>query len=187
MRHEPDKHEATGTRPSERNSASDPHFLPVNAAKLTQSLIGLSDEQRQVLEKELDRTDEDALLVLRFNPNWQGQFAVGTVCDAIATFGMRGRARRDAGEGCHRWIFHFDHYQDIEPCRNAIQLAYPEAFALPTSAVTTVVAAGVAAGAAAAAGIANLPTEPLAYAVATNKSAIRQDDAGTLHFFYQLS
>ncbi|KAK1947656.1 hypothetical protein P3T76_001666 [Phytophthora citrophthora] len=33
------------------SSTSDPYFLPVNAAKLTQSLIGLSDEQRQVLSK----------------------------------------------------------------------------------------------------------------------------------------
>ncbi|DAZ95157.1 TPA: hypothetical protein N0F65_009866, partial [Lagenidium giganteum] len=71
MRQEPDENEATGTCASETNSASDPHFLPVNAAKLTQSLIRLSDEQRQVLEKELNRTDEDPLLVLRFNPNWQ--------------------------------------------------------------------------------------------------------------------
>ncbi|DAZ92717.1 TPA: hypothetical protein N0F65_012411 [Lagenidium giganteum] len=178
MRQEPDENEATGTCASDRNSASDPHFLPVNAAKLTQSLIGLSDEQRQVLEKELNRTDEDPLLVLRFNPNWQGQVAVGTVCDAIATFGMRGGARRDSGEGCHGWVFHFDHYQDLGPCKTAIALAHPEAFAFSPRAITR---AEAAFGAAARA---NLPTEPLAYAVVINKIAIRQDDAGSLEFFY---
>lgn len=155
-------------------------MLPVNAAKLTQSLIGLSNEQRHVLENVLDQMDEDPLLVLRLNPNWQSQqLATETVCDAIGTYGMSNSTHRDTGEGCQRWIFHFDHYQDIEPCRNAIQLAYPAAFALPPSAITTAVTAG--------ANLANLPTEPMAYAVVINKIAVRQDDAGILHFFYQLS
>ncbi|KAL3657371.1 hypothetical protein V7S43_017690 [Phytophthora oleae] len=153
------------------SNASDPHFLPVNAAKLTQSLIGLSDKQRQVLEKELDLTDEDSLLVLRFNPNWQGQVAVATVCDAIAAFEQCTSRQRG-----HRWIFHFDHYQDLLPCKTAIRLAHPEAFAVSPDAVTTAVAAGAVR--------ANLQTEPLAYGVVINKIAVHQDDAGTFDFFY---
>ncbi|KAL7684764.1 hypothetical protein Plhal304r1_c034g0107171 [Plasmopara halstedii] len=89
---------------------------------------------------------------------------------------MRGDARRDSGEGCHRWIFHFDHYQDIGSCKTAIKLAHREAFASSPDAVTDAVAAGAVR--------ANLRTEPLAYAVVINKIAIRQDDAGILEFFY---
>ncbi|DAZ95156.1 TPA: hypothetical protein N0F65_009865 [Lagenidium giganteum] len=98
---------------------------------------------------------------------------------------MRGGARRDSGEGCHRWVFHFDHYQDIGPCKTAIKLAYPEAFASSPDAATASVTTAAQFSAQAAAFIrANLRTEPLAYAVVINKIAIRQDDAGILEFFY---
>lgn len=156
--------------------ASDPCFLPENAAKLVQSSIGLSDEQRQTLEKELNLADEDALLVLRLNPNWQGQVAVATVCDAIATFGMAGDSRRDSGEGCHGWIFHFEWYQDIVECKNALKIAHREAFAMSPGSVEIVVGAGVARE--------NLPTEPLAYGAIVIKIAVRQDDAVAYDFFY---
>ena len=101
------------------------------ATKRTQSLLGLDDDQRRVLERELTRTDdEDARLVLRLNPEWQGSDAVvPAVCDAFATFAMPpGNARRDAEDGCHRWLFRFEHYQDLSACKQHVEQPYEEAF-----------------------------------------------------------
>jgi hypothetical protein len=75
-----------------------------------------------------------------------------------------------------RWIFHFNHYQDLGPCKAAIRAAHPEAFALSPHAITRAEAVFGAATRA------NLFVEPLAYAVVINKIAIRQGDAGIFDF-----
>jgi hypothetical protein len=162
----------------------------VNAAKLTQKLIGLTDEQTKTLEKELNRTDEDPLLVLRQNPDFPaGNIDASDVYDAIATYEIRNNTRRDAGDGCHRWIFHFDHFQDIGPCKREIQQQFPQAFADPPDTVDNAVTNAqrmfnVSIGRLAAFR-ATFDIQPLAFAVVINKIAIRQDDAGEYLFFYK--
>ena len=71
----------------EKDASSDPFCDPANAANLSQSFLGLSNDQTAILETELNLTDEDPLLVIRVNPNFtQGNINVNAVCDAIATY-----------------------------------------------------------------------------------------------------
>ncbi|GLE01069.1 hypothetical protein PINS_up009882 [Pythium insidiosum] len=174
------KESDTLARMHENDAVLDPHFLPANAAALVQSLLQLSVAQRDILERELNRSGEDALLVLSLNPMWHGcDVDASAVCDAIATFGMTGGARRDASNSdCHRWIFHFDSYQDIGLCRRGIRAMHPQAFAHSRAGIEAIANAG---------GFdkALLRAEPLAFAAVVIKIGVRQDDAGEYPFFFQ--
>ncbi len=102
---------------------------------MTHKLIGFTDEQTKTLEEELNRTD-----VLRQNPDFPvANIDATDVYDATATYEIRNNTLRDAGDGCHRWIFHFDHFQDIGPCKREIQRQFPEAFADPPRTVNKAV------------------------------------------------
>ncbi|OQR90640.1 hypothetical protein THRCLA_22529 [Thraustotheca clavata] len=192
--HNKRKHAKTKNKSCKRtkiiDTSSDPHFLPVNAAKLTQKLIGLSDEQTETLEEELNRTDEDTLLVIRQNPDFPaGNINPNEVFDAIATYEMRNNTRRDAGDGCREWIFHFNHYQDIGPCKRAMERLFPGAFADPPHTIDNAVANAQRIGNFTQRQVnafrATFDIQPLAFAVVINKIAIRQDDAGEILFFYK--
>jgi hypothetical protein len=188
-KHAKTKHKSC-TKSKISDISSDPLFLPVNAAKLTQKLIGLTDEQTKTLEEELNLTDEDPLLVLRQNPDFSaGNIDANDVYDAIATYEIRNNTRRDAGDNCHRWIFHFDHFHDIGPCKREIKRQFPEAFANPPDAVDEVLANVQRILNPSRRQLARLRAsvviEPLAFAVVINKIAIRQDDAGEYRFFFK--
>jgi hypothetical protein len=127
------------------------------------------------LEKELNLTDEDPLLVIRMNPNFQqGNINVNAVCDAIATYNTPGGVRRDSGRGCHRWIFHFDHSPEILDCRDAILQQFRSAFVQSAASIAESIAHGAR----------GLPTEPMATAVIITKIAVRQDEVLEFPFFY---
>ncbi|KAG9402381.1 hypothetical protein AC1031_006995 [Aphanomyces cochlioides] len=184
--HKKRKHAKTKHKSCKRtkiaDASSDPHFLPVNAAKLTQKLIGLTDEQTKTLEEELNRTDEDPLLVIRQNPDFPaGNIDANEVYDAIATYEMRDNTRRDAGNGCRRWIFHFNYYQDIGPCKSEMERRFPRAFADPPHTIDDAVAIAQRTFNPSQHQLnafrAAFNIQPLAFAVVINKIAIRQDDA----------
>ncbi|KAH9189290.1 hypothetical protein AeNC1_008729 [Aphanomyces euteiches] len=194
-RHKKRKHAKTKNKACKKteiydDASSEAHFLPVNAAKLTQKLIGLSDEQTKTLEEELNQSDEDTLLVVRQNPDFPaGIIDANDVCDAIATYDKRDNTRRDAGNGCRRWIFHFNFYQDIGPCKREMERLFPTAFADPPHTIDNAVANAqrmfnpsqhqLTAFRAA------FDIQPLAFAVVINKIAVRQDDADENLFFYK--
>ncbi|KAL3702531.1 hypothetical protein R1sor_020553 [Riccia sorocarpa] len=146
-------------------------WTPKYAADSVQRLIGLNDEQRTILENHLNEDDEDALLVLRVNPEWiaiHGQAAADGVTDDIARYLVGEQRRRDkAGK---RWIFHFELSSDIDKCKSFVLATHPQAFSLSPEAV--------------AAGFVGANTIPLAFAAVVHKVGVRQDDAARSGFFY---
>ena len=159
-------------------SKPESYYLPKNVAKQVQSELGLSEQQHDVLLRELNRADQDALLVLQANPAWpqdQQYVEYDAVCDAMATFDTGGSGRRDRNEGCHRWIFHFNMAQDITPCRRALLRRFRGAFGMSpwcwevTRALSTEF---------------QTRPQPMAVVVLVIKQAVRQDDASVFPFFY---
>jgi len=157
------------------------YFSPTESARQIQILFDLSDQQAQIVEEELNKTNEDTILILHLNPNWRGHIYVGAVYDEIARFGMQENMRRDNGDGCFRWLFHFANFEDICACRKEIRRQFPEAFAHSPRALSAIAAAQAVAQAAIAM---VLPVEPMAFAVVIHKHALHQSDFQEYPFFY---
>ncbi|KAG9406345.1 hypothetical protein AC1031_002664 [Aphanomyces cochlioides] len=102
---------------------------------------------------------------------------------------MRDNTRRDAGDGCRRWIFHFNFYQDIGPCKREMERLFPRAFADSPHTIDNAVANAQRLfnpnQHQLNAFRATFDIQPLAFAVVINKIAIREDDAGENLFFYK--
>ena len=110
------------------------------------------------------------LLVLHDNPDWQqGAVDCDAVCDAIATFRMARGKRRDSGDGCHRWIFHFDGVQEVHACRSAMLQRFGGAFCIETNENAI------------------KPPQPMAFAVVVTQVRRHDEDILDYPFFYASS
>ncbi|KAL3689710.1 hypothetical protein R1sor_016019 [Riccia sorocarpa] len=157
------------------------YFTPKHAADEVQRLIGLEDEQRNILEDHLNEDDEDAyaLLVLRLNPEWIAGWgrkaAADHITDEIAQYLVGEHERRDkAGK---RWLFQFEpscDMDDIEDCKYFIMSFCPEAFSLTPVLVAEAVALGTK----------GIPSIPLAFSAVVHKAGVSQVYVDRYGFFY---
>ena len=96
-------------------------------------MLRLSSSELNILKLEVESTTEDPILVLKLNAMWvaaHGQLLADNILDRIARFRMVGNRRRDSGNGQTRWIFPFDHSDDISDCRADVFANHPNAFGI---------------------------------------------------------
>ena len=142
-------------------------------------ILRLSSTELNILKLEVECTTEDPILVLKPNAMWvaaHGQFLADNILDRIARFRMVGNRRRDSGNGQTRWIFHFDHSDDISDCRADVLANHPNAFGIGPVLHGQLVGAGMALG------IVNV--QPLASAVIIHKLGLRRDETQSYPFFF---
>ena len=73
-------------------------LVPLTAASTVQTLLKLSEEEKEKLHSELLQTSEDPILALKINPAWvahYGASAETAVLVEIAEFGVPNEERRD--------------------------------------------------------------------------------------------
>ena len=151
---------------------------PLTAASAVQTLLKLSDEEKEKLHSELLQTSEDPILALKINPAWaahHGAVATNAVLDEIAGFGLPDGERRD--EKCPGFLFHFRTVHELRTCRASVLQNHQTAFALSPESLARM-------GPAAAALIAAHDREPLAYTAVIHKVGVREDDVDAFEFFY---
>jgi hypothetical protein len=144
----------------------------LEASKSVQELLALDESETKILLSELQQLEEDPVLVCKANPAWianHTQAAADAVFDAIATWRMGAVLRRDAQEGCHRWIFHFQNSSDISQCLTAMRIARPLAFGVLPHVAARIGGNGILG---------------LAECVVIHKVAAKNDDVQFFPFFY---
>ena len=151
---------------------------PLTAASTVQTLLKLSEEEKEKLQSELLQTSEDPILALKINPAWVAHYGAGAetaVLDEIAEFGVPNGERRD--EKCPGFLYNFKTVHELRTCRASVLQNHQTAFALSPDSLALM-------GPAAAALIALANREPLAYTAVIHKVGVREDDVDAFEFFY---
>ena len=151
---------------------------PLTAASTVQTLLKLSEEEKEKLHSVLLQLSEDPILALKINPAWVAHYDAGAetvVLDEIAEFGVSNGERRD--EKCPGFLYHFRIVHELRTCRASILQNHRNAFALSPDTLVLI-------GPAAVALIAPAAREPLAYTAVIHKVGVREDDIDAFEFFY---
>jgi hypothetical protein len=151
---------------------------PLTAASTVQTLLKLSEEEKEKLHSVLLQLSEDPILALKINPVWaahHGAVATTAVLIEIVGFDVPNGERRD--EKCPGFLFHFKTVHELRTCRASVLQNHRTAFALSPESLARM-------GPAAAALIAAHDREPLAYTAVIHKVGVREDDVDAFEFFY---
>lgn len=91
---------------------------------------GFNEKQMALIKKAQENANDDPLLILDWNPEWDDPDGTAPVIEALLNHG--GQDPQDS-----RFIFHFNTYAELIQCRDALREITPQAFHLPPGAVAT--------------------------------------------------
>uniref|UniRef100_A0A914DP53 Uncharacterized protein n=1 Tax=Acrobeloides nanus TaxID=290746 RepID=A0A914DP53_9BILA len=158
-------------------------FSPSAAAQRVSKALGLTLNEMQILYEELEKCDEDPILVFKANNQWvYTANPVNTaarrdhILDEMARWEMCQDERRDSS--AERFLFHFNHAEDIDRCKKVFKGRFREAFGVSADAKNEfAILANM--------NPATIPDAPaLGETYAIYKIQVRQDDFQRLTFFY---
>uniref|UniRef100_A0A914CEN9 Uncharacterized protein n=1 Tax=Acrobeloides nanus TaxID=290746 RepID=A0A914CEN9_9BILA len=168
---------------SSTDSSCSYDFSPSAAAKVVSKALGLTQNERQILYEELEKCDEDPILVFKANNQWVYTANPANtaarrdhILDEMARWEMCQDERRDSS--AERFLFHFNHAEDIDRCKKVFEGRFEEAFGVSVKSKNAIaILTNV--------NPASIPDSPaLGETYAIYKIQVRQDDVQNLKFFY---
>ena len=154
---------------------------PLTAATRVQTLLKLSEAEKEKFLSELLQTSGHPILALKINQAWVAHYGAGAetaVLDEIAEFDVPKGERRD--EQNPGFLYHFKTGYELDKCRASLLQNHQTAFALSPETLALM-------GPASAAFIAPEDREPLAFTAVIRKVVLCQDDIEPCQFFHDVA